>query len=141
MKMAEYAGSANVIVWITTSGTLTMSGDTRTLTITPSQDTIDATAGQDTSKQFLPSFTSWDVSWEGVAQSGTAGTVYMAQLAPGTQGTLKIYPAGSVAGTAPLFTMPAFSKGGALSLPYADVATISTSWSVSSGGTATWGTA
>lgn len=138
--MGEYAGSANVIQWITAAGTLAMSGDTRTLTITPSQDTIDATAGQDTSKQFLPSFTTWDVSWEGVAQNGTADTAYMAQLAPSMSGTLKVYPYGT-AGSSSLFTMPAFSKGGAITMPYADVTTISASWSQASGGTATWGTA
>ena len=76
--MAEYAGSATVIQWITSAGTLAMSGDSRSLIITPSQDTIDSTAGSDTSKQFIPSFTTWDVSWEGVAQDGTAGTAYTA---------------------------------------------------------------
>jgi hypothetical protein len=138
--MAEYAGSANVIHWVTTAGTLLMAGDTRSLTITPTQDTIDATAGSDASRQFLPSFTAWDVAWDGVAQNGTAGTAYMAQLAPGVSGTLRVYPFGS-AGSASVFTMPAFSNGGAISLPYADVATISTSWKTASGGTATWGTA
>jgi len=142
--MAEYAGSANYIQWITTAGTLVMSGETRSLQITPSQETIDATAGQDTSKQFLPSFTTWDVSWEGVAQDHTgtaiAGTVYHSRLAPGTNGTLKVYPYGTAA-TSALFTMPAFAKGPAMSSPYSDVVTIATSWSVSSGGTATWGTA
>jgi hypothetical protein len=138
--MAEYAGSANLIHWVNAAGTLLMAGDTRTLTITPSQDTIDATAGSDSSRQFLPSFVTWDVSWEGVAQNGTAGTAYMAQLAPGTNGTLRVYPFGS-AGSASVFSMPAFSKGAAISLPYADVATIATSWQTASGGTATWGTA
>ncbi|MBK9497762.1 MAG: hypothetical protein IPO08_25270 [Xanthomonadales bacterium] len=138
--MGEYAGSASVVQWITSAGTLAMSGDTRSLTITPSQDTIDSTAGSDTSKQFIPSFTTWDVSWEGVAQDGTAGTAYMARLAPSTAGTLKVWPFGT-AGSASLFTMPAFSMGAAISMPYSDVTTISANWSQSSGGTATWGTA
>ena len=138
--MAEYAGSAVVIHWVNSAGTLLMAGDTRSLTITPTQDTIDATAGSDASRQYLPSFVTWDVSWDGVAQNGTAGTAYMAQLAPGTNGTLRVYPFGS-AGSASVFTMPAFARGGAINLPYSDVATISASWTVSSGGTATWGTA
>lgn len=138
--MAEYAGSAVVIQWITTAGTLLMAGDTRTCTITPSQDTIDATAGSDTSRQYIPSFTTWDVSWDGVAQDGTAGTAYQARLAPSTSGTLKVYPYGT-AGSSSVFTMPAFAKGAAITMPYADVTTISTSWQTASGGTATWGTA
>jgi hypothetical protein len=138
--MAEYAGSAVVIHWVTPAGTLLMAGDTRTVTITPSQDTIDATAGSDTSRQYLPSFTSWDVSWDGVSQNGTLGTAYMARLAPGTNGTLRVYPGGSAAGEN-VFTMPAFAKGAAISMPYSDVVTISSSWQTSSGGTATWGTA
>jgi hypothetical protein len=138
--MAEYAGSASVVQWVNSAGTLNMSGDTRSLTITPTQDTIDATAGSDTSRQFLPSFTTWDVSWEGVAQNGTAGTAYMAQLAPGSSGTVRVYPYGT-AGSSSVFTMPAFAKGAAISMPYADVVTVSASWQTSSGGTATWGTA
>lgn len=138
--MAEYAGSATVTQWITSAGTLQMSGDARSVNISPTMDTIDATAGSDTSKQFIPSFTTWEVTWEGVAQNGTAGTAFMAQLAPGTGGTLKVYPYGT-AGSSSLFTMPAFSMGAAISMPYADVATISASWSQASGGTATWGTA
>src|SRR5512143_1209258 len=131
--MAEYAGSAVVVQWIYSAGTLLMSAETRTCTITPSQDTIDATAGQDTAKQYLPSFTSWDVSWEGVAQNGTAGTVYATALQPGNLGTLNIGPFGT-AGSALKYSMPAFSKGAAISMPYADVVTISTSWQTSSGG-------
>jgi hypothetical protein len=138
--MAEYAGSAAIVQWIHSAGTLLMSAETRSVSVTPSQDTIDATAGQDTSKQFLPSFTSWDVSWEGVAQNGTAGTVYATALQPGNVGTLNVYPFGS-AGSALKYSMPAFSKGAAIAMPYADVTTISTSWQTNSGGTMTVGTA
>ena len=137
--MAEYAGSAVVIQWIHGSGTLTMSGETRSCNITPSQDTIDATAGQDTTKQYLPSFTSWDVSWDGVAQNGTAGTVYATTLAPGALGTVIIGPFGT-AGSALKYSMPAFSKGVTIQMPYADVTTISTSRQTASGGTMTVGT-
>ena len=137
--MAEYAGSAVVVQWIWSGGTLLMSPETRTCTVTPSQDTIDATAGQDTSKQFLSSFTSWDVSWDGVAQNGTAGTVYATALQPGNLGTLNIGPYGT-AGSALKYSMPAFAKGAAITMPYADVTTISTSWQTSSGGTMTVGT-
>jgi hypothetical protein len=137
--MAEYAGSATVVQWIWSGGTLNMSADTRSVSITPAMETIDATAGQDTSKQFLSSFTDWDVSWDGVAQNGTAGTVYSQALAPGVLGTLTIGPYGT-AGSALKYSMPAFCQGAAISMPYSDVTTISSSWKTASGGTMVAGT-
>lgn len=137
--MAEYAGSAVVAQWIWSGGTLNISGDTRSCAITPSMETIDATAGQDTSKQYLPSFTDWEVTWDGVAQNGTAGTVYSQAMLPGNLGTINIGPYGT-AGSALKFSMPAMCMGAAISMPYSDVVSLSTSWKTSSGGTATWGT-
>jgi len=136
--MGEYAGSAVVIQWIHAGGTLLMRGETRTMTITPTQDTIDSTAGQDASKQFLPSFVTWDITWDGVAQdntvAATSGTAYAQALQPGTTGTVNVGPYGT-AGSALKYSMPAFANGAAITMPYADVVAISTSWKTSSGGT------
>jgi hypothetical protein len=137
--MPEYAGSAVVLQWIWSGGTLNMSGDTRSCNITPSMDTIDATAGSDPNKVYLPSFVDWEVSWDGVAQNGTAGTVYSQALLPGANGTVQVGPYGT-AGSALKFSMPAFCMGGAITLPYSDVASVTASWKTASGGSATWGT-
>ena len=138
--MAEYAGSACVVQWITSGGTLTISGETRKLGVTPSMDTIDATAGQDVNKVFLPSFTEWEVSWDGVAQDNvtpaTSGTAYAQAMKPGVLGTVNVGPFGT-AGSALKYSMPAFCLGAAIDIPYADVVTLSTGWKTSSGGSMT----
>lgn len=141
--MAEYAGSAVVVQWIHSGGTLTMSGETRSCNISPSIEKIDATAGSDTDKVFLPSFSEWEVSWEGVAQNNataaTSGTAYAQALKPGVTGTVNVGPFGT-AGSALKYSMPAFCNGASIAIPYADVTTISTSWSANSGGSMTIGT-
>ena len=137
--MAEYAGSATSVQWIWSGGTLNISADTRSVSVTPAMETIDATAGQDTSKQYLPSFTDWEVTWEGVAQNGTAGTVYSQAMLPGANGTIIVGPFGT-AGSALKYTMPAFCMGAAIAMPYSDVTTISATWKTASGGTLTAGT-
>ncbi len=138
--MAEYAGSAVYVQWIHSGGTLVLSGETRTCSVTPTTDTIDATAGSDVNKVFLPSFVEWEVSWEGVAQENTtvatSGTAYAQALTPGRQGTVNVGPFGT-AGSALKYSMPAFCRGGAITMPYADVTTVSTSWQTSSGGSMT----
>jgi hypothetical protein len=140
--MAEYAGSAVVVQWIHSGGTLTLSGETRTCTVTPSMDTIDATAGSDVNRVFLPSFSSWDVTWDGVAQenttAATSGTAYAQALQPGKTGTIIVGPYGT-ATTSLKYSMPAFAMGAAISIPYADVVSISAAWKTNSGGSMTVG--
>ena len=140
---AEYAGSAAVVNWITaTYGTIDLSPHTRTITVTPAMDTIDVTAGQDASKQFIPSFVSWTYQWEGVAQGTTSGvgTQLAYAMQPGTTGTINVYPFGTAVGYLK-YSMPAFTGGLVHSMPYADVVTLSCTFTTNSGGTATVGTA
>ena len=140
---AEYAGSAASVVWTYgAAGTLDLSPHTRSITITPAMDTIDVTAGQDQSKQFIPSFVAWTYQWEGVAQGTTsaAGTVIATALQPGTTGTITVCPYGNTAGYL-RYQMPAFTGGAVHSMPYADVVTLSCTFTTNSGGTATVGTA
>lgn len=138
---AEYAGSAASVVWTYSAATLDLSAHTRNITITPSMDVIDATAGQDQSRQFLPSFVGYEYSWEGLAQ-GTAGTVGVnmsTALAAGVTGTITVGPFGATAGYL-RYQMPAFSRGLVHTMPYADVSTLSCTFATASGGTATVGT-
>jgi hypothetical protein len=131
--MAEYAGSAAVVTWVYSGGTLNMSADTRTVSVNTSMDTIDATAGQDVNKVYLPSFASVEITWEGVAQDSTQGTVYAQALKNGNLGTVNVSPYGT-AGSALKYSMAAFCLGLSTSMPYADVVTLSTSWQTASGG-------
>lgn len=136
--MAEYAGSALALSWITSAGTLDLAPHTRQFTITPDQTTIDATAGSDVNRQFLPSFVDYQISWQGVAQDGTSGTALAQRLKAGVTGTLIAGPAGTVAGEVK-FTIPAFSLGATYDVPYADVVTLAADFQVSSGGAVTIG--
>lgn len=138
--MAEYAGSATIVQWVWSGGTLNMSPDTRSCAVNTSMDTIDATAGQDVNKVYLPSFANTEITWEGVAQDSTNGTLYAGALKAGNLGTINIGPYGS-AGSALKYVMAAFCLGLTMTMPYADVATASTSWQTASGGslnTTTW---
>jgi len=140
--MAEYAGSAVVVQWIHSGGTLSMQGECRSCGVSSSMETIDATAGSDISKVFLPSFAEWEVTWEGVAQdnttAATSGTAYTTALAVGKLGTVIVGPFGT-AGSAVKYTMPAFCQGHSTNIVYNDVVTLSTSWKTSSGGSMTVG--
>lgn len=136
--MAEYMGSAVVVSWVWSGGTLTLSGETRNCAVTPTQDTVDATAGSDPNRQYLPSFVDWTITWDGVAQNNataaTAGTAYAQALLPGNTGTVTVGPYGTASNSL-RYQMPAFSQGASITAPYADVVTVATSWRTSSGGT------
>ena len=134
--MAEYAGSASVTQWIWSGGTLNLSAETRNVSVNTSMDTIDATAGQDVNKVYLPSFSSVEIAWEGVAQDGTSGTTYAQALKAGNIGTVSVGPYGT-AGSSLKYSMPAFCLGLSTSMPYADVVSVSTSWQTASGGSLT----
>jgi len=123
--MAEYAGSAATITWISSVGTTTLSGDFRKLTITPKISVIDSTAGADTVAHKIKGITDWTASIDLLAQDGAGtptGTTVTAALAAGKSGTLTIIPNGTVAGTT---TMTAFSGGAVWNIPYNGVVELS----------------
>ena len=136
--MAEYAGSALALSWIWSGGTVDLAAHTRQLTITPNQQTIDATAGSDATRQYLPSFTDYTVAASGVAQDGANGTIMAQALKAGVNGTLIAGPSGTATG-AVKYTVPAFSLGLSTDVPYSDVVTWSVDWQVLSGGSVTIG--
>lgn len=138
--MAEYAGSAMALSFInsaiTAAGTLPMGPDSRTFTLGANQSVIDTTAGSDANQQNIPSFVTYSPSWEGVAQDGTAGTVYAQSLKAGVTGTLIYGPSGTATGSIK-YTVPCFSLGMTTSSPYSDVTTMACDFQVSSGGVVT----
>lgn len=120
--MAEYAGSAMVLRWVTSSGTTLLNTDFRTFSWTPTLNWIDATAGADTYEVLLPSFgVGAEIPVTMVAQ--TSGTALIAAIARSTAGSLVYYPAGTAA-TNIYYTIPATSAGPQFSQSYNDVVTI-----------------
>lgn len=128
--MAELiAGPTMVLTWVYSGGTISLAGDYRTVTWTPSTAYADTSAGADTQVGRLPTLKDATASVELVTQ--TAGTAIQAALAPQTAGTLTIQPEGTAANKRKI-TLPAYSDGATLTWPYADVSMISVNFSGSS---------
>ena len=120
--MAEYAGSAMVLRWVTSAGTQVLNTDFRTFSWTPSLNWIDATAGADTYEVLLPSYgVGAEIPVTMVAQ--TANGTLIGYLARQTAGSLVYYPAGT-GSTNVYYTIPATCAGPQWSQSYNDVVTI-----------------
>lgn len=119
--MPEYTGSAVVASWVWSGGTVTLSGDQRTFSITPSIDFADSTAGADPRRKRIPTIADVSASYSGLAQTG--GTALEDALAEGNAGTLILQPEGTAAGKRK-YTVGAFSQGAKFNYPYSDVVEI-----------------
>lgn len=117
--MPEFSGSAVVLSWIWSGGTVTLQGDYRKCSIKPSVDILDGTAGSDSRKIKYPDRGDIAVDIELVAQTG--GTALLAALAAGVQGTLIVGPEGT-ATNKPKTTLSAISGGLNQELVYNDIA-------------------
>jgi len=126
MANNEYVGSSLYATWTTSSGTTTLSTDSRNFTYTPTIDLIDATAGADTGKKNIASFVDSSVACEMLNQSDSGSTVY-AEFAAGKVGTLVWAPAGTATGKIK-HTLPAICMGAVEATPFKDVVTLSASW-------------
>lgn len=113
--MAEFSGSAMVLQWIYSGGTITLSGDYRTFSFPPEREMIDTTAGSDGGRSYLPTVWNYQMSYTGVYQS--ADTTTDAAFISGTKGTLIFQPEGT-AGAKRKWTIPAISKGAQWNFQY-----------------------
>lgn len=125
--MAEYiAGSTMVLNWVytigTTLGTLTLAGDYRTCTWSPSVAYSETSAGSDTNVGRLTALKDAKASITLVDQTG--GTATYTALNAGQAGTLYIQPEGTATNKRKI-TFPSFSDGAQYEHPYADIAVIS----------------
>jgi hypothetical protein len=117
--MARFSGSAMYLQWIHPAGTALLHSEFRQFDWTPTLSLIDASAGADTFRNYLPGIgEGGDIQLSMVMPTGaTGGTALISALALATQGTLVYSPEGTAVGK-PKFTIPAFSKGPAFSHPY-----------------------
>jgi hypothetical protein len=123
--MAEYVGANMYLAWVYSGGTVNLHADERTVSLNPSIDFADTTAGSDARKTRLSTVADMAVSFAGVAQTG--GTAFEDALAPGTQGTVIFGPEGTAVGTRK-HTIGAFSQGAKYSFKYADVTEVTCDW-------------
>lgn len=119
----EYVGgTALVLQWIYSGGTLSLAADTRSVAWTPSVETIDTTAGSDTVRTYINSFKSASATISMVDQTNAAGTA--TAFDAGVRGTLIIGPEGTAVGKRKI-TFPSMSSGGKYTWPYDGIAEIS----------------
>ena len=124
--MAAFSGSALHLSWVWSGGTVTLHGDFRQFSWTPTLSLVESTAGSDTFREFIPGIgEGGDISCSMVMQSG--GTALIAALARGNAGT-QIYGPEGTATNAPKSTIPAISKGPSYSQPYDDIVEFAVSW-------------
>lgn len=127
MADAEYVGSAMVAQWITSAGTVTLNTDYRSFSYNPSIEVIDATAGADTGRRRIKSFSDGQVTCSHLLQSGTAGTAVLYSLVVGTSGTIVYAPAGTASGNWKQ-TIPCFVVSNTFNSAYNDVTSCDTTW-------------
>ncbi len=124
--MAGYMGTALVVNWIWTGGTLAMNTDYRSFTHTPTVQAVDDTAGADAAQSFLKGVVSTNMAFSGKMQAGSL-PAWGSALVEGAAGTVIFYPEGTAAGKY-RGTVPAFCNGMVSELSYNDSVNVSVSW-------------
>lgn len=117
-----FKGNNTFAQWIYSGGTVTLTGNQRTVNITPVNNNVDTTAGADEWSTFLSGIKSWTSSISLLQPVG--GTALEDALKSGIQGTLIVGPEGTAAGKRK-YSGAAISGGGVVNMPYADVVELS----------------
>jgi hypothetical protein len=123
MATLRFSGSALYAQWIHSGGTVTLSGNQRTWTLTPSQNLIDATAANDSFMERIAGLKDFTTSFSLLPPSDTYISIEDA-VAEGTNGTLIVAPWGT-ASSARKYTLPVVSNGANVNVPYNDIVEMS----------------
>jgi len=122
----EYLGSAAVVKWITSGGTLTLQTEYRVWNYTPTIELVDATAGADGNRRRINSFKDGSARLTMLDQT-SAALAEATALVEGQIGTITYQPSGTAVGRL-IKTIPAISQGMTYNSPYADVVSIDIAW-------------
>jgi hypothetical protein len=122
----EFVGSSLIATWTTSTGTTTVTTDSRNFNFTPTISFVDATAGADAAIQRIQSFKDSTVTLDTLMLDNMASATIV-EYAEGKIGTLVWGEAGTAAGKLKT-TLPAICQGAARSSPYNDVVTLSIGW-------------
>ena len=138
--MAEFYGSALVVNFNGTGGSIDLTADFRSVSFSPTIQMDDRTAGADTVKMYLTGQKDFTVTYKGLYQTGTAalGASLEDKLNIGVYGTLLIWPLGSTVAGNRIYTMPVISQGVQQSWAYAGLTEVNCSFQ--GNGTITYGT-
>jgi hypothetical protein len=119
--MAAISGSALFVLWTTSNGTTTLTGEQTTLTYTPSIEMYDETAGADAALQYIPGRYGGALSMSVNGQAAD-GSALAAQLWEGKLGTLTWGEQGSVSAK-PKHLAAFYCTGMKTTYPYNNVIT------------------
>jgi hypothetical protein len=111
--MPEFYGSALIVQWVGTGGTIDISADYRNLSFSPTIQMDDKSTGSETVKTYLTGQKDYTVTYKGLYQTGTAGIGSATEdaLGEGKVGTVYCYPLGSAATPNRKYTFPVISQG------------------------------
>ena len=136
---SRYTGKDLYAEFICAAGTIQLTGDQRTLSVSRDVDTVDITAGSEDDKSYLATLKDGTAEIEILDQADVAATGIEQAMPEGTSGTLIYAPQGTQSGK-PKRGFAAIVTGVDIEYPYSDVATIRISFqksgSVLFGGTA-----
>jgi hypothetical protein len=124
--MASYNGTALVLNWIWTGGTLGMNTDYRTFSYTPTIEMLEESAGSDAARLYIAGIKSGDLSAGGLMQAGSL-PAYGSALIEGAAGTVIFYPEGTANGKY-RGTIPAMCGGMNTNMAYQGLTEWAVTW-------------
>lgn len=121
MAVADRMTGPDLVVHFITSGggTINLTGDQRTLSVTREQEVADATAGADGWRVSIGTLKNASASLEAL-YIGAAGTATWGSVDIGAEGTLRYYPKGTATGS-PKGAFPVITTNASLEIPYDDM--------------------
>jgi len=137
--MAEFYGKDLEFIWVGTAGTLNVSEYQRGVTFSPTVQLDDNTTGSATYRTKSVGLKDFSVSYKGLAQTGTAGTVattFESTMRAGEIGTIYFGPEGTATGMRK-YTFPVVSLGLQQNLVYDALTELNVSFD--GNGTVTYG--
>lgn len=122
----HFTGKDVFISWVHSGGTVTLSGDQRSVTVTTATDLADSTAGDDEWRKQIATIKSISASVSILLPVG--GTALEDAILAGKDGTLTVGPEGTASGKR-RYVIPAISAGPVTNMPYSDVVEMSCDFS------------
>ncbi len=116
----RYTGSALFAEFIHSAGTVTLTGDQRSLTVDREVDTVDISAANEGDKSYLATLKDGSAEIEVLDQGSSGAASFEVLLPEGTSGTLIYAPLGT-ASTKPKRGFAAIITSVGVEYPYADV--------------------
>lgn len=118
----RFTGADLYVEWVHSGGTVNLTGDQRTLSVTRNMETADVTAGADGARAYKATIKNFSASLD-VMYTGTAGSATFGVLTLGAEGTLRYYPSGTASGNSK-GAFPALVTNTSIEIPYDDAVTL-----------------